>query len=119
MTDIDTIQTLLVGATGTGEKQASNAAPVLRAFVESGMPVQLVDMRAHPGQTEKSMVQHFKNAGRATRHNALLDAPEYVIPGAYHVEALINGKGQLVLKNTPIVDALLAEKAAEVKASKS
>jgi len=106
------VEALLVGASDTDGKTPSNAAPVLRAFVESKQPAMLVDMKQHPGQTTKSMVQHFKNAARATRHNVLLDAPEYVIPGAYHVEPLINGKKQLVLKNTPVYEEWLAKAAA-------
>jgi hypothetical protein len=101
------------------DKKPSNAAPVLFAFVQSGLTHQIVDLTAHNGNNAKQMVAHFNNARKRTRHNILLDSPEYVIPGAYHCEARILADKSLCLFNHTEIAALRVRDAERKAAARS
>jgi hypothetical protein len=93
----DTIATqipvsVLAALTGNGGKRSSNCAPQLRQFVESGEPGIEVDMTLYAGFTPQEMVQNFKNAAKATRHNNEDESGRtalYDIPGAHFVTPVV------------------------------
>jgi hypothetical protein len=102
----------LLDDTDDGGKKRSNASSLLITFLASEEPGAIIptEVMSHD---PKEMVQHFKNAGKATRHDDLLDAPVYVIPGGYHVvPKIVNG--DLWLINVPLAKKLQAEQAAKV-----
>lgn len=108
---------LLAGLADEGGKKRTNCAPYLRSFVESGEPYLIVDMTLFPDFKPEQMVQHFKNAGKATHHNAVTDAPEYDIPGAYHVlPKYVKSENKLYLLNQPVITRLIQEEAERVTA---